>query len=448
MPRSSDTAQTSQDPNPPNIYQKFAATLSRTEWLSRADLDSYRNHLLTRLVTFASAQSPFYRERLKPLFRNGPEPNLDAWSEIPLLRRSELESDIDRINPVQIPQDVGAVSTARTSGTTGAHAEFRTCMLARIAAEGMMYRHYCWHELDLTAPMASVRFYSSSQRRYPAGITEQNWSAVRPGATHHTIDVREPVGDIIAWLAQRAPKYLLTFPSMMHDLALHPDADVVAQLKLKRIIGISEPLIPHVRDVVEKRFGCDIAQIYACAEMGCIALQVPGDDHYLGCEETVFLEILNDDGEPVYPGQTGHVVLTSFYNYATPFIRYEIGDYATLAALPCPSGRELMRLQRINGRSRSALLTLTGQRIWPNEIPLSEIAALLSSPRFQIRQPDKSTIEVIFAAEKEKQPASQQELGALFARLLGGNIVTRLTPVDDMTRTAGGKRELVISIAH
>ena len=81
---------------------------------------------------------------------------------------------------------------------------------------------------------------------------------------------------------------------------------------------------------------------------------------------------------------------------------------------------------------------------------ISDIAALFysPSPRFQIRQPDKSTIEVIFAAEKEKKPASEQELGALFARLLGGNIVTRLTPVDDMTRTAGGKRELVISTAH
>jgi phenylacetate-coenzyme A ligase PaaK-like adenylate-forming protein len=53
----------------PNIYQQFAATLARSQWGSRAELDIYRKGLLKRLVLFASEQSPFYRERLKPLFR-------------------------------------------------------------------------------------------------------------------------------------------------------------------------------------------------------------------------------------------------------------------------------------------------------------------------------------------------------------------------------------------
>jgi phenylacetate-CoA ligase len=436
------------DAGSPNIYQQFAATLERTEWLARVELDSYREHLLKRLVTFAAAQSPFYRERLKPLFRSGPEPQLDAWSEIPLLRRQELASDIGRINPASVPDEVGAVSTVRTSGTTGERATFQTCVLARVAAECMMHRHYCWHALDLTAPMASVRFFSSGRRTCPQGITEQNWSAIKPGANHHTIDVREPVGDIIAWLAQRAPKYLLTFPSMMHDLAHHPDAAAVAALKLGKIIGISESLTPYVRDIVQERFDCEIAQIYACAEMGCIALQVPGDDHYLACEETVFLEILDDDGNQVTPGQTGRVVLTSFYNYATPFIRYEIGDHATLAAAPCPSGRALMRLARIDGRARNALRALSGRRVWPHEIPIAELAAHLSSSRFQIRQPDNTSIEVIFAAQRHARPADQKQVAAVFARIMGGELDVRLTAVNDLTRTAGGKRELVVSMAQ
>jgi phenylacetate-CoA ligase len=433
---------------PPNIYQQFAATLCRTEWLPRDQLDKYREHLLKRLVVFASAQSPFYRERLKPLFRKGPDPQLDAWGEIPLLRRNELICEIERIKPVQIPAEAGTVSMARTSGTIAGRVAFQTCMLARIAAECMMHRHYSWHALDLTAPMASVRFYSSGRRTCPDGVTEQNWCAGAPGATHHTMDVREPVEDIIAWLAQRAPKYLLTFPSMMHDLAQHPNAAAVAELKLAKIIGISEGLTPHVRDTTQKRFGCEVTQIYACAEMGCIAMQMPSDDHYLACEETVFLEVLDDDGKPVQPGQTGRVALTSFYNYATPFIRYEIGDFATLASMPCTSGRALLRLQRIDGRSSSALRTINGRRVWAHEIPFSELASRLGSPRFQIRQADKTSIEVIFAAERNAKPADQKEIGALFAHLLGTGVDVRLTQVANLSRTVGGKRELVVSMVH
>ena len=250
-----------------NLYQQFAAALRRTEWLRRGELDSYRSHLLKRLVTFAATQSPFYAERLKPLFRHGPDPRLEAWSEIPLLQRQELESDIERIKPESVPQEAGAVSTIRTSGTTGSRIEFQTCMLARVAAECMMHRHYCWHGLDFTAPMASVRFYGSGRRTYPDGITEQNWSAVQPGGKHHTLDVREAVGDIIAWLVRRAPKYLLTFPSLVYDLANHPNAAAISGLKLGKIIGISESLTPYIGAVAQDKLGCEIAQIYACAEI-------------------------------------------------------------------------------------------------------------------------------------------------------------------------------------
>src|SRR5271166_5746047 len=171
------------DASQASIYQRFAATLERTQWLTRAELDAYREHLLRRLVLFASTHSPFYRERLKPLFRGSSEPQLNAWGEVPLLRRSDLECDIERINPVSVPDEVGTLWTMRTSGTTGGRATFRTCMLARVAAECMMHRHYCWHELDLGAAMASVRYYSSGSRTYPEGVTERNWCAIRPEAT-------------------------------------------------------------------------------------------------------------------------------------------------------------------------------------------------------------------------------------------------------------------------
>jgi hypothetical protein len=43
---------------PPDIYERFGATLAQTEWASREHLDQYRNTLLKRLVAFAHAQAP------------------------------------------------------------------------------------------------------------------------------------------------------------------------------------------------------------------------------------------------------------------------------------------------------------------------------------------------------------------------------------------------------
>src|SRR5262249_9435208 len=153
----------------------------------------------------------------------------------------------------------------------------------------------------------------------------------------------------------------------------------------------SESVTPYLRDLVSERLGCEIAQAYACGEMGCIALQSPHDHSYYVCEETVLVEILDDAGNAVQPGETGHVVLTSLYNYATPFIRYSIGDFATLGGWGT-TGRALTRLQRVDGRPSNALHKFNGGYVWPHQLPVSELAAHLSSPRFQIRQAAKGNL--------------------------------------------------------
>src|SRR5262245_25810139 len=135
---------------PPDIYQKFVRTLEKTQWLSRAELDVYRESLLKRLVEFAYAQSPFYRERLKPLFSRGDGPHLEAWREIPLLRREDLRNSLEAITPGHLPAEAGEVQKVETSGSSGARMPFHTCMLARIATEGVMYRYYSWHGFDFT----------------------------------------------------------------------------------------------------------------------------------------------------------------------------------------------------------------------------------------------------------------------------------------------------------
>jgi len=54
----------------------------------------------------------------------------------------------------------------------------------------------------------------------------------------------------------------------------------------------------------------------------------------------------------VCAGQVGRVVVTDLHNFATPLIRYDLGDYAEMADT-CPCGRGLPALKRIMGRRRN-----------------------------------------------------------------------------------------------
>ncbi len=428
-----------------DVYSRFAENLARTERMPRSALNAYRGALLRRLVSFAHASSPYYRDRLAPLFRGSDTPDLKRWREVPILRRADIERDIDRLNPAELPPEVGEVTIRRSSGTTDPSGmTFRICALVRIADACLMQRLYRWWGYDDAAPMASIRHYTTNDRGFPNGKVEMQWSYPGRPAPHYSLDLRTSAANMIEWLVRHRPKYLLTFPSMAQDLASHPDAKRITDLELKGLVAISEVVSDDARKLVRKTFGCEVAQIYGCTEMGAVALQSPDDGTLLVCEESVMVELLDDDDQPVEPGETGRVILTSLYNFATPFIRYEIGYYARLGDGASPSGRAFMRLQRIEGRQRNALVTASGKRVWQSAIPAASALRYVAATQFQIRQPTLQSIEFVYVPASTT-PADREGLESYFANLLGRPVTLTLSAVDAMPRTAGGKYERIVS---
>jgi len=428
-----------------DVYSRFAENLARTERMPRSALNAYRGALLRRLVSFAHASSPFYHDRLAPLFRSSDTPDLQRWREVPILRRADIERDIDRINPATLPPDIGEVTIRRSSGTTGEGGmTFRICAPVRIADACMMQRLYRWWGYDDAAPMASIRHYTMNDRNFPNGKVEMQWSYPGRPAPHYSLDLHTSAANMIAWLVRHRPRYLLTFPSVAQELASHPDAKRISDLGLKGVVAISEVVSDDARELVHTTFGCEVAQIYGCTEMGAIALQSSDDGTLLVCDESVLVELIDDDDQPVEPGETGRVILTSFYNFATPFIRYEIGDYATSADCVSPSSGAFMRLQRIEGRQRNALVTASGARVWQSAIPAASVLRYVAATQFQIRQPALESIEFVYVPASTT-PADREGLESYFANLLGRPVTLTLSAVDAMPRTAGGKYERIVS---
>jgi len=64
------------------------------------------------------------------------------------------------------------------------------------------------------------------------------------------------------------------------------------------------------------------------------------------------------------PGEIGRVVISSLHNFATPLLRYDIGDLAEVGE-PCSCGRGLLVLNKILGRVRNMLTYPSGEKAWP-----------------------------------------------------------------------------------
>ena len=78
--------------------------------------------------------------------------------------------------------------------------------------------------------------------------------------------------------------------------------------------------------------------MYRTQETGYIALQCPDSENYRIQSECALVEILDAEGVPCQAGEIGRVVVTPLRNFATPFLRYDIGNYAEEGA-PCPCCR-------------------------------------------------------------------------------------------------------------
>ena len=131
------------------------------------------------------------------------------------------------------------------------------------------------------------------------------------------------------------------------------------------MILFQETIPDGARDFIYERLGARVAAIYSCQEIGTIACECAAVPHYHVAAENALVEILDENGHEVAPGELGRVAVTGLYNYAMPFIRYDLGDLALAGEASCRCGRALPIITRIEGRTRSAFVFRDGARIWP-----------------------------------------------------------------------------------
>ncbi len=96
--------------------------------------------------------------------------------------------------------------------------------------------------------------------------------------------------------------------------------------------------------------GIDAFQIYATADLGCIAFETAAREGMVVSED-VLLEIVRPGtGEPVPPGEVGEVVVTSF-DHHHPWIRLALGDLSAVLPGASPCGRTNTRIRGWMGRA-------------------------------------------------------------------------------------------------
>lgn len=422
---------------------KFRNVLAETEQLRPDKLQAYQENLLGPLVLHAQRNVPFYKDLLAPVVRRSTDLDLTRWDQLPILTRAKVQQNFRSLTAGVVPPYAGAVTAGETSGSTGRPVHYLINELAKIASLGATDRAFRWWQFDGTKSMASFVARTRDDARPPDGKVERGWRVGSSGQ-HHMIDLSADTDMRIDWLSARRPDYLTAHSFILLELAERAFARS-ADLRFDQINSIGSVLTDEIRNACKEVFGVRPIDHYGAQETGLLACECPRCGYLHTNAETVLIEILNSDGTPAPPGTVGRVVVTSFYNYAMPLIRYEIGDFAVAGPehLKCPI--KLPSLGKVIGRFRNAFTLRDGRRLYPY-VPVSRLRQFLSFEQFQIVQTDHVSIEVRYVPLDRNEGVDRDGLEACLRELIDPSFSVEAIAVEEIPRSASGKFEDYLSL--
>lgn len=285
--------------------------------------------------------------------------NLEDLAQLPLLEKARIRSTPDQF--VSKNADSHKMHSYLTSGTTGTPltilSSTETDRSVQAAYEARVRK---WAGLNNKMSRAMIGgrlvvphgFNSPPFWRYNIFERQIYMSAFHISPAN--------VPDYVKVLNYFKPDYLVGYASAHFFLARMIDELGLAVCQPKAVLTSSENLSEEMRYQIEKVYRCKVFDGYSSVENCCLASEC--EFHGLHISPDVgIIEIVNEMGKPVKPGEFGEIVATGFLNFDQPLIRFRTGDIATLSAESCACGRHMPILEKILGRLEDTVIGRDGR---------------------------------------------------------------------------------------
>lgn len=309
---------------------------------ARADIEQMQLNKLNALLAREKERGGFYRDL--------PD-HLDSLSDLAALPFT-TDEDLAHNGPGLLlfsQAEIQRVLSDATSGTTG-------------AAKRVFYTEAdCEHTVELfMAGLGELVFPGSVTMicfpfSGPHGLGELIAEAIeRLGARPLRLGVRLSYGEFAAVLEREKPDSFVGMPVQLLSLLR-----VCGRGSLRRALVSGDACPDAVLSGCEAILQSRLFPHYGSREMalgGAITCPAHAGMHLR--ENHVIAEIVDAQGRPLPPGETGELVITTIGMEAMPLIRYRTGDYTRVNPGRCPCGSEVLRLDTVRRKETAELAAL------------------------------------------------------------------------------------------
>ncbi|MBC8343725.1 MAG: phenylacetate--CoA ligase family protein [Bacteroidetes bacterium] len=239
--------------------------------------------------------------------------------------------------------------------------------------------------------------------------------------------------------------YFMGYASSLYSYAKFAEELGIDDIHFKAVVSWGDKMFPHYRKLIKKQFQAEVFDTYGACEGTMIAAECEEHNYHVMTPH-VIIELLNNDGNEIEPGEIGTVVVTRLDNYLMPLIRYRIGDLAIKAdpEKKCACGRNFPMLEKIIGRDTDIIYTPKGRALIVHfftgifeHIPQIE--------QFQVEQKEDFPLIIRYIPDKDFNRDLLDDIKQEIYKKAGEVFPIEFTRVGEIKPTPSGKPQIVIS---
>ena len=304
-------------------YRNMYTFINTSQWYSYQELQSYQLSQLNHLLEHAYENVPYYKRIFN---ERGLKPKdiqcLSDLSKLPILTRDIIINNFDDLVASNFPKNT--LKNFSTSGSTGKPLVFLGADSIYKAEAAFISRSYNAHGTKLYDEKTIwLRRYVPSNNdpifKYDYELRRLYLSAYH--LSHNNIK------EYVNLINEYDSCTLVGYPSSLYILALLLEESGLHLEKIRIAHAASEKMLTTWKNKIEAVLGVPVKSHYGMIEKVSMFFQCSCSDFYHESLEYGITEFVNEKNG------IGQVVGTGFLNYAMPFIRYQMNDFAKVNVL-------------------------------------------------------------------------------------------------------------------
>lgn len=399
--------------------------------MSESELDELSKSKLQKLLKHATTTCEAYKQYS--------DNNSENWiKRFPILQKTDVEANTDSFISSKYKKE--NLITENSSGSTGTQSTVYLDKVEQSITRAVTIIWWEWNGFKLGQPILQTGMTPTRSK-----IKRLKDLFLR---TTYINAFKSTEADMLAQLNNfrtRKGGVLYGYASSLYLLAKTANKHKV-DLEFDVAKSFGDKLFSHYQTEIESAFKCKVVEDYGLTE-GFMIAQRKDLPYFYIYTPSVYLEILDDEGNEVPDGEMGRVIATKLDGYAMPLIRYDTGDLGIkLPRHKYPEQRDYAfpLLEKIVGRNTDIIKTSDGKHLTVHTFT-GIFEHYKGIKQFQIQQDRIDEIAVRYIPTDSFSGDTMARIESDLEAKTNCNIEVKWEKVNVISPSKSGKPEIVIN---